>query len=124
MTSEELFRLYQREREYQRKAFGDYRKNPTLSIASFLTFIEEYLEKAKKSYVYEWTDQMPEWLENSREFAELGSAPIKTYEHLIKVFALTGAALETFSSIDVEKWRIEGVKEKWIRKQVEEGVTG
>jgi hypothetical protein len=124
MTIEELFQVYQKEREYQRKAFGEYKKNPTLSIASFLTFIEEYLEKAKKAYVYEWSDQKPDWLESSKEFSELGSAPIKTYEHLIKVFALTGAALETFSSIDPEKWRSDGVKEKWLRKQVEEGVRG
>lgn len=122
MTKEELFKLYEKEREYQRKAFGEYSKNNTLNVSSFLTFIQEYLEKAKKAYVYEWSSKKPDWFETSREFIELGTAPIETYEHLIKVFALTGAALEVFSLINVEEWRKEGVKEKWLRKQTKEGV--
>ena len=41
----------------------------------------------------------------------------KKNEHLIKVFALAGAALETFLFVDPESWRQEGPKEKWIKKE-------
>ena len=117
MTVEELFEVYKKEREYQRKAFGEYRLNSTLNVSSFLTFIEEYLEKAKKSYVYDWTQNKPAWFEASKESIVMGLSPIKTYEHLIKVFALTGAALETFLLMEPENWRTEGVKDKWIKKE-------
>lgn len=117
MTIEELFEVYKKEREYQREAFGDYKLNSTLNIASFLTFIEEYLEKAKKAYVYDWTPNKPPWFEQSKESAVMSSSPIRTYEHLIKVFALTGAALEIFLEMNPEDWRAEGVKEKWIKKE-------
>jgi hypothetical protein len=117
MTVEELFEVYKKEREYQRKAFGEYRLNPTLNVASFLTFIEEYLEKAQKAYVYDWTSNKPPWLKTTKEFTVVGLSPVKTYEHLIKVFALTGAALETFLAMDPESWRAEGVKEKWLNRE-------
>ena len=116
MTVEELFEVYKKEREYQRKAFGDYRLNSTLNVASFLTFIEEYLEKAKKAYVYDWSPNKPPWFEESKESVAIDLSPVKTYEHLIKVFTLAGAALETFLAMEPGNWREEGVKEKWIKK--------
>ena len=117
MTVEELIEVYKKEREYQRKAFGEYRLNSTLNISSFLTFIEEYLEKAKKAYVYDWSPNKPPWFEESDEYVAVGLAPIKTYEYLIKVFTLAGAALETFLSMEPDNWRAEGVKEKWVKKE-------
>jgi hypothetical protein len=119
MTVEELFEVYKKEREYQRKAFGDYRSNSTLNVSSFLTFIEEYLEKAKKAYVYDWDLSKPPWFLESKESQAIGLSPVKTYEHLIKVFALAGAALETFLVMEPEDWRMMGVKEKWIIKKEE-----
>lgn len=116
MSIEDLFELYQKEREYQNKVFGDYTKNPSLNISSFINFIEEYLNKAKKSYVYEWTPNIPPWFLESKETNENKNAPVKTYEYLIKVFALTGAALETYLVVEPSNWRTEGVKEKWKKK--------
>ncbi len=109
-----LFELYQREREYQRCCFGEYSDLKSLNFASFLLFIEEYLQKAKKGYSGKWEGQLPQWLMDSTEMIE-GSAPVEAYEQLVKVFALAGAALETFSNINPEKWRTDPEEEstKW-----------
>jgi hypothetical protein len=113
MTTEELFQLYVKEREYQTKIFGDFKENPNLNIASFLEFIRRYLNKADDFYADKWTSDLPLWMLNCKEI-ENGSAPILTYENLIKVFALAGAALETFALIDPSYWRAEGIKKKWL----------
>jgi len=104
--------LYEKERDYQKSIFGN-SQNGNFNVASFLQFIEEYLEKAKHDYVSKWDRNSPEWLLSCKEFQSQDSAPIKTYEHLIKVFALSGAALELFCNINVEEWRKEGPKSKW-----------
>jgi hypothetical protein len=104
MDKLQLFKLYEKEREYQRCCFGEYRDLHSLNLASFLLFIEKYIERAKKGYAGKWDDDLPEWLKNSVEMSE-GSSPVTAYEELIKVFALTGAALETFCNIDYELWR-------------------
>jgi len=114
MTTNELIKLYEKEREYQRSAFGEYKTNPSLNLGSFLLFLDNYLNKAKKYYVSKWTDDLPPWLLASKEQLQQGSCPADSYEELIKIFALAGAALESYSAIDVSKWRQDGIKDKWI----------
>lgn len=109
-----LFELYQREREYQRCCFGEYSDVKSLNFASFLLFIEEYVQKAKKGYSGKWESELPSWLNGSQETQE-GSAPVEAYEQLVKVFALAGAALETFADINPTEWRTDPEEEsnKW-----------
>jgi hypothetical protein len=114
MTKEELFELYIKEREYQTKIFGDFRDNKALNLASFLLFLESYLKKAIVCYSDKWSDIKPDWLLQCEELQMENTAPILSYENLIKVFALAGAALETFTEVDPEFWRLEGIKKKWL----------
>ena len=114
MTSEELFQLYLKEREYQTKIFGDFRDNESLTLSSMLLFIERYLQKSKDSYADKWTSEFPAWMKSCEELGGGDTAPILSYENLIKVFALAGAALETFAIIDPLCWRTDGVKKKWL----------
>jgi hypothetical protein len=109
-----LFEVYQKEREYQRCCFGEYSDLESLNFASFLLFIEEYLSKAKKGYCGKWDAELPSWLFNSNEMKE-GSAPVRAYEELVKVFVLAGAALETFADISPTEWRkdLEEESNKW-----------
>ena len=113
MESEELIELYNKERDYQTLVFGDYSKSPALNFASFILFLDEYIERIKKAYVDKWDKDLPPWLLDTKEYEEGGSAPVEAYEYLIKLMALTGAALEVYTSIDVEKLRSEGVNKKW-----------
>ena len=113
MTKEELFELYKKEREYQRQIFGYYSSNPSLNLASFIILVENYIKKVKENYVTTWSEDLPPWLLETREFNEQGTAPVKSYEDLVKLFALAGAALESFAIIDIKRWREEGVKDKW-----------
>jgi hypothetical protein len=110
--------LYLKERDYQKSIFGN-SQNANFNVASFMQFIEEYLAKAKHEYTSKWDKNSPDWMLSCKEFQNQDSAPVKTYEHLIKVFALTGAALELFCSINVEEWRKEGPKPKWIEKSTD-----
>jgi hypothetical protein len=114
MTREKLFEIYEKERDYQKRVFGDPSKSPCLNIASFLKFIEHYIEKAGQDYVDKWEFKKPAWFKGSMEYDLQGSAPIRTYEHLIKIMALAGAALEVFAEIDPDFWREEGIKTKWL----------
>ena len=113
MTREEIIRLYCKEREYQESVFGNYAHQPALNISSFLGFVEFYLKRAKDAYVGKWKAFLPPWMTSCREASLPGPAPVGTYEDLIKVFALAGAALEAYAEVDVEHWREEGIKEKW-----------
>jgi hypothetical protein len=113
MNSNDLMELYNKERDYQTLVFGDYSKSPALNFASFITFLDQYVQKIKESYADKWDKRLPPWLLDTIEYEQGGSAPVESYEHLIKLMALAGAALEIYASIDVEKWRSEGVKEKW-----------
>jgi hypothetical protein len=108
----EINDLYLKERDYQKSIFGNL-NNQNFNVATFLQFIEEYLQKAKHDYASKWDTDIPEWMFSCKELEFQSSAPIKTYEHLIKVYALTGAALELFCRIDVDKWREDGPKPKW-----------
>ena len=79
--------------------------------------IRTYLDKAEKAYVSKWKHEMPDWLIEARERGNVNfsssPAPVKTYEELIKVFALSGAALKAFTNINPEHWRDDGIKDKW-----------
>jgi len=113
MDANDLFKLYLKERQYQEEAFGPYENNPALNLSSFLAFIEETLRKAKKGYVGAWSKDLPLWLKECAESSSQGTAPAATYGYLIKVFVLAGAALESYSEIDIENWRSQGIKDKW-----------
>jgi len=97
--------LYQKERDYERCVFGEYEDDPSLTLASFLIFLEKYVKKAKDAYAGKWEKDLPPWLEECREHENGGFAPVKAYEELIKVHALAGAALESYTKIDSSKWR-------------------
>ena len=113
MTRDDILKLYQKEREYQTKIFGQYKNNPSLNLGSFLIFLDSYLKKANKFYVSKWSNELPPWLLSSKEFVQQDSCPIECYEELIKIFTLAGAALESYCVIDVEQWRENGIKDKW-----------
>ena len=110
--------LYSKERAYKLCAFGEYENIRSLNLASFLLLIEEYLQKAKKSYTGPWTRKLPTWLKACDEYHLDDSAPVETYEELIKVFTLAGAALETYANIDLSEWRenIENDLKKWEKE--------
>jgi len=113
MTRDEIMELYKKERDYQTSVFGDYKNNPSLNIGSFLVFLDNYLNKAKKYYVSKWTKLLPPWLVATKESLIQTTAPAETYEELIKIMTLAGAALESCCKIDVSKWRENGIKDKW-----------
>lgn len=116
MDQERLFELYNLEREYQKKVFGDYRNNDSLNLASFIVFLETYLKRAKESYVESWSSELPPWLIGCTESYDQGTAPVKTYEFIIKIMVLSGAILETYTDINPEEWRKEGIKDKWRKE--------
>lgn len=97
--------LYEKEREYERCVFGEYEDIKSLSFPSFIIFLEQYIEKAKKAYTEKWQDELPPWMKSCVEFDKHRAAPVKAYEEIIKVMALAGAALETYTVIDSKKWR-------------------
>lgn len=123
MDRQTVIDLYRREREYEESIFGDYSKDPNINVASLILMIEVYLKKAKEAYVSKWEYDRPDWLLNATE-CKSATCPIpaKTYEHLIKVFALSGAALESFTEIDPSLWREDGIKEKWRSYQTKDKV--
>jgi len=115
MDLKELFELYKRERDYQTTVFGDYKNNTSLNLASFLAFLQSYIEKAIRLYTSDWTEEIPSWLVSCREYEIQGTAPSKTYEELVKIFTLAGAALEVYTDMDIDEWRKEGPKQKWMK---------
>jgi hypothetical protein len=100
-----ITKLYEKERNYERCVFGEYKDDPSLSFASFLIFLEQYIKKAKEAYAGKWDKNLPPWLKACREHQNGGFAPVKAYEELIKVMALAGAALESYTVVDPDKWR-------------------
>jgi len=115
-SREDLLKLLIKELDYQVSIFGDYSDDKSLNIASLILIIEVYLKKAKKAYVAEWKFEKPDWLSYAKEQGDtnLRAVPVGAYEELIKVFALAGAALESFSQINPNEWREDGIKNKWI----------
>ena len=114
MSEAKVIELYKKERDYQRCCFGEYVDVKSLTFSSFLHFIEAYLNKAKSAYCGPWKKDLPSWMNNCKEMEE-GSAPIEAYEELIKVMALAGAALETYSDLNPQEWRPDPEQEgqKW-----------
>jgi hypothetical protein len=112
---ENVCNLYKKERDYQVCAHGDYNNVNSLNLGSFLVLIETYLNKAKESYTGPWSKDKPDWLNSCKEITIEGYGPIDAYEELIKVFTLAGAALETYTDINPEKWRgnVEEDLKKW-----------
>lgn len=108
--------LYEKEREYERCVFGNYKDIESLSFPSFIIFLEQYIEKAKKAYTEKWQTELPPWMKACAEFDQHEAAPVKAYEEIIKVMALAGAALETYTVIDSSKWREhpEVEAKKWL----------
>jgi len=115
MNLDKLIELYQEERGYEKHLFGDYKQAEELNFGSFLIFIKEYLEKALNAYTVKWETELPPWLSNCREFEQNNTAPVKAYEEVIKIMALAGAALETYTDINPKKWRedLEEHISKW-----------
>lgn len=107
MERENVVRLYDKERRYQEKLFGNYEEDKSLNLASFLEFLRAYLDKANKSYTKRWVKDLPSWLKSCRESETQNLAPAETYDALIVIMTLAGAALESFAEIDVSQWRPE-----------------
>jgi len=115
MEIEDLVELYKKERDYETCVFGEYSQVKPLNFASFLIFLQQYIKKALTAYTGKWDTELPPWLISCKEFQQDGSAPVKAYEEVIKIMALAGAALETYTIIDPEKWRadLEAAISKW-----------
>ena len=115
MKISDVMELYRKERDYETCVFGDYRQAEPLNLASFLIFIREYCNKALTAYTGKWETDIPHWLLNCKEMEDSGPAPVKAYEEVVKIMALAGAALETYTDIDPEKWRedLEAHVKKW-----------
>lgn len=115
MDIRQVLAIYEKEREYETCAFGDYRELKSLNFGSFILIIEAYIQKVKTAYTAKWDKELPPWLLTCKEFQQDGNAPVKAYEELIKVMALAGAALEAYTQVDVTKWRedIEAESQKW-----------
>lgn len=114
MTREELVQLYYKERKYQEKVFGDYKDNPAFNLATFITFIEKYIDRVKQSYCDRWILDLPPWLITCKEKEIQNTAPVEAYEDVVKIMALAGAVLETYAEIDIEEWRKGGeINPKW-----------
>ena len=115
MDSEKLIEVYLKERYYETCVFGEYNKVEALNFASFLIFLKEYIDKALSAYAGKWDTELPPWLLSSKEYEQDGSAPVKAIEEVVKIMALSGAALETYTSIDPVKWRedLEAHMSKW-----------
>ena len=105
MQENDIIKLYEKERAYQQKVFGDYTSDESLSLASFLLFLKEYVDKAMKNYSGLWSKDLPPWLKTCKEYENNEVAPTKSYAEIIKIMALAGAALETYGIFDVDKWR-------------------
>jgi hypothetical protein len=118
---ETLFKTYLKEREYETSIFGRYEDLRSLNFASFILFLEIYIDKIKKAYADTWDTEMPWWMTKCKEMEESGEAPIKAYEELVKLFTLAGAALETYTQLDPRMWRrnAEDDMKKWKKIEKE-----
>lgn len=101
----DIMKLYFKERDYEVKVFGEYSDDKSLSFPSFLLFLKTYTDKAIAAYTGKWESELPPWLKSCIEIENHGVAPVKAYEEVIKIMALAGAALESYTEIDAEKWR-------------------
>ncbi len=120
MRFNDVIQIYIKERDYERSVFGEYQNLPELSFPSFLLFLKEYVDKAIKAYTEKWDNELPPWLEGCiemklQEGRPNKAAPVKAYEEVIKIMALAGADLETYTDLDATKWREnpEADAKKW-----------
>ena len=109
MERESIVRLYDKERRYQKKLFGNYEEDRSLNLASFLEFLRTYVDRANKSYTEKWVKELPPWLKSCKESEIQKVAPVETYDALIIIMTLAGAALESFAEIDVTQWRADQI---------------
>jgi len=111
----DIMKLYFKERDYEVNVFGEYSDDKSLSFPSFLLFLKTYVDKAIAAYTGKWERELPPWLISCKEHENHGVAPIKAYEEVIKILALSGAALETYTKINADKWRenSEEDSKKW-----------
>ena len=120
MNKQKLVNILIKELDYQRNIFGNYKNDPKMNVASLIIIIEEYLKKAKKAYITDWTKKLPKWMLDCKERGNNDlsplPAPVKTYEEIIKVFALSGSLLESFTDLNPEYWRENGIKDKWNKE--------
>jgi hypothetical protein len=116
LNVEKVIKLYLKEREYQKEAFGDYKEIGALSFPSFLIFLKRYTDRAIEAYMGPWEEsgKRPYWLEHAHEL-DFGTVPSEAYANIIKIMALAGAALETYAEINVEEWRKDAKEDlkKW-----------
>jgi len=123
LEQSEIIKLFIKERDYETCVFGDYKNDPTLNLASFITFLKIYLNRVEKAYTGVWSprEKFPDWLKNTDESKNGGNGPIEAYENLIKLMALAGAALEAYAEIDVDAWRRnpELDSKKWSKNKTE-----
>lgn len=121
MEQSDIIKLFIKERDYETCVFGDYKNNPTLNFASFITFLKIYLNRVEKAYAGVWSpkEKFPDWLKNTVESKHGGTGPVEAYENLIKLMALAGAALEAYVDVDVDSWRRnpELDSKKWIENK-------
>ena len=114
MSMEQTFALIAKEMEYQRRVFGDYKDLKALNLASHLIFQESYLNRAKDAYVQKWTADIPAWMLNCRELQIQCSAPVLTYDAIIKNAALNLSCLKANLSANPAMWRADGkINDKW-----------
>jgi len=106
MTSRtDIMIIYDKERKYQREVFGDYNQDKSLSFPSFIAFLKTYAREIELYYTKRWQTEKPDWMIDCAEHNNHGVAPIKAYEQTIKLMALAGAALETYTQLDPDNWR-------------------
>lgn len=103
--TEKVIEIFKKERQYEENLFGKYSQNEALNTASILVFIKHYVDKALKSYTKDWTSDLPDWLISCKESRQQNTAPVKTYEEVIKIMALAGALLEANTTLDPDEWR-------------------
>jgi len=123
LEQSDIIKLFIKERDYETCVFGDYKNDPTLNLASFITFLKIYLNRVEQAYTGVWSskEKFPDWLKNTDESKNGGNGPIEAYENLIKLMALAGAALEAYAEIDVDSWRRnpELDSKKWSKNKTQ-----
>lgn len=126
MKKEDVIKLLEKEREYEKKIFGDYKELQFLNPASFLIMIQKYIGEMESAYQRPWKnrDEFPAWLKDCFEAKHANTAPTEFYENVIKLTALGMAILETYADLDVDKWREcpERDGQKWQIKKIDKGV--
>lgn len=114
-NQDDVVEIYRKERDYEKCVFGEYSGIKSLNVSSFILLLKDYINKMEKAYCGKWKKELPPWLLSCTEFENNRSAPVEVYENLITIMALAGAALETYTDVDPEQWRVnpEEDKKKW-----------